>query len=85
MSEKAHPRFDAKALAAISRVFAREAAMKVAAGGTSWLTGAGGVRPVEISEFEKKLGVSAIYRAQAGNIQDMDYIADVLYGRKQPS
>ncbi len=81
-NEKAHNRFDARALAAMSRVFAREAAMKIAAEGLSWLTGAGGVPASESADFEKRLGISAIFRAQAGNIQDMDYIADVLYSRQ---
>ncbi|HYK89475.1 MAG TPA: acyl-CoA dehydrogenase family protein [Acidobacteriota bacterium] len=85
LNEKAHTRFDARALASISRVFAREAAMKIAADGLSWLTGAGGVPVSQIADFEKRLGISAIYRAQAGNIQDMDYIADVLYGRQKSS
>ena len=31
--------------------------------------------------FESSLGLPAIHRAQAGLIADMDYIADVLYGR----
>ena len=31
--------------------------------------------------FEDELGLPAIHRAQAGLIADMDYVADVLYGR----
>ena len=31
--------------------------------------------------FETSLGLPAIHRAQAGLISDMDYVADVLYGR----
>jgi hypothetical protein len=31
--------------------------------------------------FEAGLGLQAIHRAQAGLIEDMDYIADVLYNR----
>ena len=31
--------------------------------------------------FETALGLSAIHRAQAGLIADMDFVADVLYGR----
>jgi alkylation response protein AidB-like acyl-CoA dehydrogenase len=81
LNEKAHSRFDAKALAGISRIFAREAAMKLAADGAAWIAGAGGVQAGEIPDFEKRLGTTAIYRAQAGLIQDMDHIADVLYGR----
>jgi alkylation response protein AidB-like acyl-CoA dehydrogenase len=83
LNEKAHTRFDAKALAAISRYFAREAAMKIAADGMSWIAGAGGIQVGELADFERRMGISAINRAQLGLIQDMDYIADVLYGRSQ--
>ena len=31
--------------------------------------------------FETSLGLPAIHRAQAGLLSDMDYVADVLYGR----
>jgi alkylation response protein AidB-like acyl-CoA dehydrogenase len=81
LNEKAHTRFDAKALAAISRVFAREATMKIAADGMSWIAGAAAAQANEIADLERRMGLSAIIRAQAGFIQDMDYVADVLYGR----
>jgi len=81
LNEKANRRFDAAALAAISRVFAREAALKVGEEGLRWVIGAGGISDTEIAGFEKSLGLPAIHRAQAGLILDMDYIADVLYGR----
>jgi hypothetical protein len=85
LDEKASRRFDAKALAALSRVFAREAALKVAEDGFRWVTGAGGVSESEIPAFETALGMPAIRRAQAGLIADMDYVADVLYGRTAKS
>ena len=78
LSPKAQTRFGPDALAAMSRIFAREASIKVTAEGLRWIGGASG--PVT-GELEKKLGASAIYRAQAGVLQDMDYVADVLYGR----
>ena len=81
LNEKANDRFDASALAAISRVFAREAALKVAEEGLRVIAGAGGVTDAEMSSFETAIGLSAIHRAQAGLIADMDYVADVLYGR----
>jgi hypothetical protein len=31
--------------------------------------------------FEAAIGFAAIHRAQAGLLADMDYVADVLYGR----
>jgi hypothetical protein len=35
----------------------------------------------DAAALEKKSFIPQIYRAQAGLIQDMDYISDVLYGR----
>jgi alkylation response protein AidB-like acyl-CoA dehydrogenase len=81
LHEKANDRFDAAALAAISRIFAREAAMKVARDGLCIVTGAGGLSDAEVPAFEAVLNLTAIHRAQAGLITDMDYVADVLYGR----
>jgi alkylation response protein AidB-like acyl-CoA dehydrogenase len=81
LDEKASRRFDAKALAALSRVFAREAALKVAEDGWRWIVGAGGVSDAETAAFEAALGLPTVHRAQAGLIADMDFVADVLYGR----
>jgi alkylation response protein AidB-like acyl-CoA dehydrogenase len=81
LNEKANQRFDAAALAALSRVFAREAALKVAEDGLRWLVGAGGASDPEVPALETSFGLSAIHRAQAGLVSDMDYVADVLYGR----
>ena len=81
LEEKASRRFDAAALAALSRVFAREAALKVAEEGLRWVAGAGGVSAAEMALFENSLGLPAVHQAQAGLISDMDYVADVLYGR----
>jgi alkylation response protein AidB-like acyl-CoA dehydrogenase len=81
LSEKANRRFDVTALAALSRIFAREAALKVGEEGLRWILGAGGVSEADVAGFEANLGLSAMHRAQAGLISDMDYIADVLYGR----
>jgi alkylation response protein AidB-like acyl-CoA dehydrogenase len=81
LNEKANQRFDAAALATISRVFAREAACKVAEDGLRWAIGAGGVSDADIPALEASFGLPAIHRAQAGLISDMDNVADVLYGR----
>lgn len=82
LTPKADTRFNPEALAAISRVFAREAAMKVAEEGMRWACGADGVADNEMADFEKSLNLSAIHKAQAGLIADMDLVADVVYGRK---
>jgi alkylation response protein AidB-like acyl-CoA dehydrogenase len=81
LNEKASQRFDARALAALSRIFAREAALKAGEDGLRWVAGAGGVSDAGMAAFETALGLPAIHRAQAGLIPDMDFIGDVLYGR----
>jgi acyl-CoA dehydrogenase len=81
LSEKANQRFDATALAALARIFAREAALKVAEEGLRWICGSASVTDSELAALEAALGLPAIHRAQAGLIADMDYISDVLYGR----
>jgi len=81
LNPKAHRRFDAAALAALSRIFAREAAFKVAGEGLRWISAAGGVSDAQMTEFEASLGLPAVHRAQAGLLSDMDYIASVLCGR----
>jgi alkylation response protein AidB-like acyl-CoA dehydrogenase len=81
LNDKANQRFDAPTLAAISRSFARTAALKVAQEGLAWVIGAAGVSDSEIAAFETSLRLPAIHRAQAGLIQDMDDVADAVYGR----
>ena len=81
LNEKAYTRFNAKNLAALSRISARDSAMKVVSEGLRWI---GGLIPEsEAVNLEKKLCIPQINRAQAGLIQDMDYIADVLYERDE--
>ena len=81
LNEKANTRFDSTALAAMGRIFAREAALKVAEEGLRWVAGAGGVTDAGMTAFEADLELPAIHHAQAGLISDMDYVADVLYSR----
>ena len=81
LHEKANLRFDATALGAMARVFAREAALQVASEGLQLVAGAGGVTDAEMSAFQTAMGLPAIHRAQAGLVADLDYVADVLYGR----
>ena len=73
LGEKANRRFGLTAYAAISRVFAREAALKVVQEGHKWVTGAEG--QAVLPDF------AALYRMQGGLMADMDVIADALYGR----
>jgi hypothetical protein len=59
---------------ALARIYARQAALKVAADGLQWLIGAGQTD----AALETSLGLPAIYRAQAGLIADMDLAAEQL-------
>jgi alkylation response protein AidB-like acyl-CoA dehydrogenase len=81
LHEKANRRFDAAALETLSRIFAREAALKVAQEGLRLVIGAGGVADADLPALETALQMPAIHRAQAGWLADMDSIADVLYDR----
>jgi len=64
----------ADALAAMARVYARDAAIKVAADGLRWATGAGQTDP----ELPARLRLPAIYAAQAGQMEDMNAVAAAL-------
>ena len=79
LPKKADRRFDADALAAISRCFAREAALKVAADGMRWVGGS--ISAGDAARLGEASRLPAIYAAQAGQLQDMNHLADVLYGR----
>ena len=81
LNEKANRRFDLPALSAISRVFARDAALKVAEEGLRLIVAGSGVTDAEVPAFETSLGLPAVHRAQASLLSDMDYVADVLYDR----
>lgn len=77
---KTDKRFDAAALAAISRQFAREAALKIANEGVRLV--AGGSDQAEIvAGLGEAMHLPHIYNAQQGMITDMDYLADVIYDR----
>jgi len=87
LPDKADRRFDGTALAAMSRVFARDATHKVVCDGLRWVTGAGagagagGAQAASAVPPQTSLGLDAACAAQEGLIADMDSIADVLYGR----
>jgi alkylation response protein AidB-like acyl-CoA dehydrogenase len=81
LPDKADRRFDADALATISRVFAREAAQKVAEDGVRWVAGALPPGDPAVAGLTDALRLSAVRAAQAGLLADMDHLADVLYAR----
>ncbi len=74
---KADRRFDAEALAAMSRVFAREASLKVVLEGARWLYGGS---PELQRAPAPPMGVDEVLSAQCGLIEDMDLVAEALFG-----
>ena len=82
LPEKADRRFSPEGLAAISRVFARDAALKVAEEGVRWVSGA--ADPGAAGGLVAGIPLTRVLEAQAGLIADMDAVADVLYDRSTP-
>ncbi|MEO1064353.1 MAG: acyl-CoA dehydrogenase family protein [Actinomycetota bacterium] len=76
---KASRRLDADALAATSRVFAREAATKVTEEGIRWVLAAADPGMIQPAAFSQSVGLDAIQRAQIGNLADMDAVSTALY------
>jgi alkylation response protein AidB-like acyl-CoA dehydrogenase len=81
LSAKADQRFAPKALATISRIHARDAALIVAGQGMRWVWGSDGASSDAVAAVEAQLLVSEAYRAQAGLLADMDHLSDVIYNR----
>jgi alkylation response protein AidB-like acyl-CoA dehydrogenase len=81
LDPKADARFTPEALAVLSRIFARDAAMKVAEDGLRWVRGAPQSQDQDFSALEQGLRLSDVRDAQAGLIADMDVAADFVYQR----
>ena len=78
--EKTDHRFNADGLAAISRLFARETALKIASEGVRLVAGGSNNHDV-VRGLGDALHLPSIYNSQQGMLADMDYLADVIYGR----
>ena len=65
---------DQETLKAMARIHARDAALRVAADGLRWTSGAGQTDP----NLALSLNLPGIYSAQAGLIPDMNYVAEQL-------
>ena len=76
LPEKAERRFEPAALAAVSRIYARESAYTIATEGLRYAQ-AGGPDP----SAREALRLDAIVQAQTGLLEDMTKVADALYGR----
>ncbi len=81
LNAKADRRFDAAALSAVSRVWARTAALDVAEQGLRWTVGADSSGR-DVAAGASAIGLTAIHAAQAGLLADMNLVADALYGRQ---
>jgi len=83
LSSKAAIRFSAEAIASLSRIYARDAAMLVAQQGLRWVWGSDGTESdgYTLNIIEDQLHLADAHRAQAGLLADMDHVADILYDR----
>ena len=82
LNPKSPTRFDAKTLATMSRVFAREAAQRVAVDGVRWVVGADETASNgDIATLEGSAQLSKVYAAQMGLVEDMNQVGDALYER----
>jgi alkylation response protein AidB-like acyl-CoA dehydrogenase len=79
--DKRLDRFDGAAMAAMPRVFAREAAQKVGQEGVRWVAGSVEPGSADVAALLATIPHDAIRNAQAGLLADMTTVADVLYGR----
>ena len=82
LPEKTDRRFGPEALAAISRVCARDAALTVAEEGVRWVSGA--ADPGAAVALAEDLPLERVRAAQAGLLADMGAVADALYDRVIP-
>jgi alkylation response protein AidB-like acyl-CoA dehydrogenase len=80
LPDKADRRFEPAAIAAVSRVFAREAAYKVAEEGLRWVAGSS-----TGADLAAALPLERVRAAQTGLLADMTAVADALYGREAGS
>jgi alkylation response protein AidB-like acyl-CoA dehydrogenase len=79
LSAKIDRRFDPDALACLSRVFARDAAMKIGLDGLRWLIGSAPQGELDPSAVAQAIGIEKIDRAQLGMVDDMSDVARALY------
>ena len=79
LPEKADRRFAPEGVATLSRVFAREAALKVAEEGLRWVSGAADTAAA--GRLVDSLPLDRVRAVQVGLLDDMDAVADLLYDR----
>jgi alkylation response protein AidB-like acyl-CoA dehydrogenase len=79
LSPKASSRFAATGLAVLARVFARDAATRVAWLGLRLVRGSDGADDAQLVELEEALRVHEIAAAESGGLEDMNLAADAIY------
>jgi alkylation response protein AidB-like acyl-CoA dehydrogenase len=77
LNPKASKRLRAGPLAAMSRVYARDAALAIATEGVRWVAGADG----DLDELEQRLDIGSVHRAQGGLLADLGEVTEAVYGR----
>ena len=82
LPDKGDRRFGPDVLAVVSRVYAREVALRVAEEGVRWVAGA--ADPGSAVPLADDLPLARVRAAQAGLLADMDALADALYDRTTP-
>jgi alkylation response protein AidB-like acyl-CoA dehydrogenase len=80
LNPKAARGLRADALAAVSRVNARGAALTVATEAVRWVAGADGG---DLSGLEQSLDLTAVHRSQGGLLADLQTVTDAIYARKR--
>jgi len=80
--EKSDRHYDGPALATVSRLFAREAALKVGEDGLRWVVGAAEGGAAEATALAATLPLDAVRSAQAGLLADLNSLTDVIYAGK---
>ncbi len=81
LNDKASRRFKPEALAVMARVFAREAALKVASEGEGLVVGGGGIQHGGLAEFETAAKLPEIRDRMRDLLADLDRMAHIVYQR----
>jgi alkylation response protein AidB-like acyl-CoA dehydrogenase len=79
LDSKADRRLDPAALAAASRVYAREAARRVAQDGVAQIIGSAQPDTFATGDLENAVGVTDVLAAQSGLADDMDTVSAAVY------
>ena len=81
LNEKHDRRFKPGELAVMARVFARQAALKVASEGVELVVGSNGVQEGGLAELESAAKMPQIRERMRGLLEDMDEVSRIVYER----